>query len=279
MKQGKTLARPLTLSGVGVHSGILESITLYPAQQGITWYHKSNPSSEIVIGVDCPIAAPHATVFQSGSWVLSTIEHVMAALWALDIVAVRIEVLGNEVPILDGSSLPIVFALKNAGLVPVSQPISYITPVERISFIDGDSCVVIEPSRESSELILSYTAEFNGLGAATYEGVVRGDNFVCDLAYARTFGLIDMLPKLRAHGLARGSSLGNTLVLSRQGPLNQSRSQQEWLHHKVLDFIGDMYLLGHCLAGTVTAHKTGHAFHRKVIEHYYEMPEKWVISR
>ncbi len=276
MSQGKTVVKPVTLSGIGVHSGGLESITIHPANSGISWYHKANPSQQIIIGSDFPIKAPHATVFNSGSWVLSTIEHVMAALWALDINAARIEVKGNEVPILDGSSLPIIYALQNAGLTASVKPLSYITPITAIIFSEGDTVIAIEPT-VGLDLELSYTAEFEGLGSATYSEIITGKCFIEKIAYARTFGLIDMLPHLRAHGLARGSSLGNTLVLSAQGALNQPRSTEEWLHHKVLDFIGDMYLLGHRLVGKVTAHKTGHAFHRNVIEHYYKQPASWAV--
>lgn len=284
MVKQKTLAREISFSGIGVHSGKPSSVLLKPSlpNNGIRIENKAHNLS-FVVGTVVPLAAMHATVISYEGWNISTVEHLMAALGYLDIDNVDVVIEGEEVPILDGSSLPFAQGIESAGLVEQDAAKIYITPKMPLVFQDEEGRVIkMNPAQQKegtwdTSLHLSYTASFNHplIGTRTFHEVIDKNLFTRSIAPARTFGFLSQLPFLRKHGLSQASSLGNTVVIGDHEFLNDERIQDEWARHKMLDLLGDLALLGKRLAGTVVAEKTGHSFNRLVIEHYKNYPNEW----
>jgi len=275
----KTLKRQIKFSGIGVHSGMPSTVTLWPteANAGIVFQNAANPNQRLKIGQVVPEQAMHATVLKTEGWFVSTIEHLMAALRMLDVDNVLIELQGHEIPILDGSALPFVQGLLDVGFQEQGEPTQYMTPCETLHCADGKGRRInIEPSVNT--LSISYTAKFDHplAGGTEFSGDMTKDFFIEQIAPARTFGFLEQLPFLRQHKLAQGSSLSNTIVIGEE-LLNDLRFPDECIRHKVLDLCGDLGLLPHRLIGTVTAANTSHNFNRLVTEHFCQHPTSWRI--
>jgi len=277
----QTIKNPVTFSGIGVHSGIQSSVTVHPADEGtgIVFRHATAPKT-MKVGTIVPVDAMHATVLKHEDWFISTVEHLLAAIWVLGIDNAVLEIRGNEIPILDGSALPFMQGLTDAGLVAQGLSKAWLTPKQTLTFADAHGrSLVIEPSLQNThDLNVSYTTTFAHplAGNGVWKGLITPEVFYTDLAPARTFGFLDQLPFLRHHKLAQGTSLGNTVVIGEE-LLNDMRMPDECVRHKVLDLIGDLSLLGTGLLGSIVAQKTSHNFNRLVIEHFIKHPEEWVV--
>lgn len=281
--QQKTLKHTLTFTGIGVHSGRQSTLILHPAapNTGMIFVNAAKTTQRFRVGTLVPEPAPHATVFCHQGWVVSTVEHVMAALAALGVTNVELELAGNEVPILDGSALLFAQALQDDGLQVQDAPALFLTPRERLYLEDGHGrSITIDPApATSTELTVDYSADFQHplVGGMTFQGAITPAFFMHELAPARTFGFLEQLPLLRKHNLALGSSLGNTVVFGDEA-MNDMRLPSECIRHKVLDLLGDLSLLGTQLVGQVRAHKTSHNFNRLVVQHYVQYPDLWQLS-
>jgi len=284
MKQKqKTLKKEVSFKGIGVHSGQPATVVLRPRtyDQGIFIINSAIPDEVLQVGTIVPEVAMHATVLKHPRWMISTVEHLMAAVSVMGIDNIEVWVEGPEIPIFDGSALPFVQGIIEMGLQEQEAPKRWITPVDVLTLKDQHGRWIEITPTESSPMPLTfdYVGEFKHplIGKESLQGAVTIDYFVQELAPARTFGFIDQLPYLRGHGLAQGTSLGNTVVLGQEELLNEMRVADECIKHKVLDLIGDLALLGKPLAGHVRAYKTGHSFNRLVIEHYLQNPLMWRV--
>ena len=283
----KTVSGEVSFSGIGVHSGESVSLVVRPnySGSGIMFLNDAFAEEAIRIGTVVPENAMHATVIKQQHWYVSTIEHLMAAFHVMGVTQVCVHMFAPEVPILDGSALPFVHGLLEVGLQDLPENMCYLTPREIITFSDDQGRLLeISPAGvavagRDHGLYIDYTADFSSplLGAASFVGQITLEVFMRDIAPARTFGFLEQLPFLRKHGLARGSSLGNSVVISNDEFLNERRFPDECVRHKVLDLLGDLALLGKPLAGCVRAIKTGHNFNRLVVEHYLKNPDQWEI--
>ncbi len=289
----KTVKADVFFHGIGVHSGIPVSLVVKPNLfgSGILFQNENFPDEIIHIGSMTPENAMHATVIKQERWFVSTIEHLMATFHALGITQACVHVstgtsMGFEVPILDGSALPFVQGLLEEGLQELSEDLRFLTPREKLTFSDAQGrlleifpAVEVDNGLRDCGLLVDYTADFSNplLGTSHFAGYITPEVFARDIAPARTFGFLEQLPLLRQHGLARGSSLGNTVVIGNDEFLNERRFSDECVRHKVLDLLGDLALLGKPLAGKVRAVKTGHNFNRLVTEHYLKSPAAWEI--
>jgi UDP-3-O-[3-hydroxymyristoyl] N-acetylglucosamine deacetylase len=290
MKQ-KTIGREICFQGVGVHSGASSRVNLKPAQDnfGIVFSNKLFPDIKIELGKIIPEQAMHASVLKKSKFLISTTEHLMAAIVALGIDNLEIEIEGFEVPILDGSAIGFTQEILQMGLVDQNSEKTFLTPVQDLEFKDQDGRILIinpaklcMPSKAyDNNFYFDYTADFNHplLGQSAISGILSTDFFVKEIAPARTFGFLDQLPFLRRHGLAKGTSLGNTVVIGEEEFLNVPRFENEFVRHKLLDLIGDLALLGKNIAGTIKAQKTGHNFNRLIIQHYVENPTLWKLIK
>jgi len=278
----RTLKGEVVFEGIGVHSGEISRLVLKPsdANQGIIISRAGAPQCRIEVGKVIPEEAMYATVIRQNGWKFSTIEHVMAAIGMLNIDNVIIELKGGEFPILDGSSLPFAEKIMKIGMTELDAQKEYITPRETVIFTDekGDRRIEIEPA-EDTNLYIDYEATFDSpvLGSSSMKCLVSEDTFLKEIAPARTFGFLKQLPFMQKHGLAKGASLENTIVIGESGFINKRRFDDECVRHKVLDLLGDLTLLGKRLAGKVKARKTGHAFNRLIIEHFINNQNAWRV--
>lgn len=281
----QTLRKDLLFQGIGVHTGAPSSLHLYPAceNQGIKFINAQDPEQIILIGKVVPESAMHATVVRNGNWILSTVEHLLAALMMMQVDNVDIVVSGAEIPILDGSSFPFVQGILDVGLEKQNSCKQFLTPKKNLEFCDDKGRFIrIDPLQvdaNSSGLCIDYNADFVHClnGSPILQGVVDQDFFIKEIAPARTFGFLEQLPFLRHHNLAQGTSLGNSVVIGHNELMNDMRLPDECVRHKFLDLIGDLSLLGKMLVGSVKAHKTSHNFNRLVVEHFIKNPDQWLV--
>lgn len=284
MKQyQQTIKKPCTFKGIGVHSGSYVEVELLPASAGtgLVFISAISGAEPIKIGSIVPEKAMHATVLKSKTWAISTVEHLMAALMWCGIDNGYLRVVGGEIPIFDGSALPFVQAFQEIGVVEQPMHRLKMRPRERLEFADDQGrSIVVEPwSQDQEDFQIEYQALFDHplVGHSTIAHRITSDFFIQELAPARTFGFINQLPRLRAYNLARGTSLGNTVVFSDNECLSSMRYADECVRHKLLDLIGDLALLGHPIVAKMCAKKTGHSFNRMIIEDYIARPERWEL--
>ncbi|MFH1643966.1 MAG: UDP-3-O-acyl-N-acetylglucosamine deacetylase [bacterium] len=285
MIKQKTIKKEVSFYGIGVHSGNPVSVKVKPAyiDSGIIIKNKNFPNDDIKLGTIIPEIAMHATVIKNSKYFISTIEHLISAIIWLEIDNVIIETQDPEIPILDGSALPFVQGLIDAQVIEQESDVKFLTPIQNLQFKDeNDRLIEIIPAKKDglgnfdNSLYIEYQMNFNHylVGDSKIEAKITPEFFEKNIAPARTFGFLNQLPELKKYGLAKGTSLGNTVVVG-DDLLNDQRFDNEFAKHKLLDFLGDIGLLGKRLAGKVKAVKTGHSFNRLVVEHYIKNPDKW----
>jgi UDP-3-O-[3-hydroxymyristoyl] N-acetylglucosamine deacetylase len=250
---------------VGLHTGARVEIVLRPAapNDGIV-FHRVDLERPVSIPADALHVGEtrlSSTLKHDGA-AISTVEHMMSALAGLGIDNIHIDVAGPEIPIMDGSAGPFVFLLQSAGIVEQDAPKRYLRIVDTVEVRDGDKWARFEPFNGFK---LDFTVDFPHpmFGSENRHVVIdfAEHSYVKEVARARTFGFMQDLEALREAGLGLGGSLQNAVVLDETRVLNSEglRYDNEFVKHKVLDAIGDLYLLGHPLIGQYTAFKPGHA--------------------
>jgi UDP-3-O-[3-hydroxymyristoyl] N-acetylglucosamine deacetylase len=278
-----TLAGPAVCAGVGVHSGRRARLAIRPAapNTGIVFVRSDLNEADNRIRV-----APHAVartqlnteIANSSGVSLSTIEHLMAAFAALDVDNAIIEVDGPEVPIMDGSALPFVQLLDRAGRKTQDAPRAYIEVLETVEVTEGVKYAAIHPcDRFEIDVEINFTSA--AIGRQRVELAVTERSFRDEMAAARTFGFVQEVEALRQAGLARGGSLENAIVLDGDAILNPEglRMKDEFVRHKALDAIGDLYVLGAPLLGRFESRYGGHALNNKLVRALAERRDAWVL--
>jgi len=277
----QTLARAVSVTGVGLHSGREIAMRLLPAAAGTGVQFVRTDAGAEAIPATLEFAGPsfYATVIRRGELTVSTIEHLMAALYALQVDDLRVELNGPEVPILDGSSKPFVDLVLQAGRVEQRMARQYITLTRPVVLTHEDKRIAAYPCREYR---VTYAIEFDHprLGYQELTASLWGDSaFAEKLAPARTFTFVDEVERLRANGLALGGSLDNAVVLGEQGPLNGTlRFDDEFVRHKMLDLTGDLSLLGRPLRAHVVAFRAGHDLHARLARRIWGSKESWYLA-
>lgn len=267
----KTLKTSIGCTGVGLHSGARVSMTLRPAApgQGIVFVRtdlhgkaaRIPASWQNVIDTRMCTALGNADGGRVG-----TVEHLMAALYGCDIDNVTVELDGPEVPVMDGSAAPFVFLIECAGIVDQAA-VRRVIEVRREVVVEEDDCrIAIAPA---ARFEIDFEIDFDGTAIARQACRVdlQAGAFKADLARARTFGFVQDIDKLQAAGLARGGSLENAVVISGNRILNGDglRYEDEFVRHKMLDCVGDLYLAGAPILGRVTASRTGHRHNNRLL--------------
>ncbi len=240
-----------------MHSGQPVNMTMSPSAvgTGIRFFRTDLGGVEIPAGVDHCGIANRATILTLGGTKISTPEHLMAALTALQLSNVRVDIDREEVPILDGSALPFVQAILGAGIV--DQGVAMDPLVVRAPMVvgDADRWVMVCPSLVPTyTYILDLSPSFVGTQVVTF----RLDQFEVEIAPARTFGFLSEVEKLRSKGLAKGADLANAVVIGATDYVNDRRFPDELARHKVLDMIGDLGLVGRPILGHFVGFKSGH---------------------
>lgn len=276
VRHPQTLARAVTVEGIGLHSGRPCRVTVHPTDRptGLAFHHV--PSR-----VDIPARADLtgdlrlATTLVKDGVRLQTVEHLLSALSGLDIHHARIETDGEELPILDGSAAPWVEALDAAGFKSLRGPRRWIQVLRTVEVRDGSRWIRISPH---AGLRIRYTIDFShpAIGRQTREMTLTPDKFRREVGRARTFCLEQEVTQMRAMGLALGGSLDNALVFGPRGPLNEVlRYEDEAVRHKILDLVGDLALLGAPVHGFVEVHAGGHALHIALAKALLADPSAW----
>jgi UDP-3-O-[3-hydroxymyristoyl] N-acetylglucosamine deacetylase len=256
-------------------------MTLRPAEpgSGITFHRTDVAGSEPI-----PADWQHVTETRMCTTVgcdrvaVATIEHLMAALAGCEIDNARIEINGGEVPVMDGSAEPFVFLIECAGVVAQDAPRRAIRVLKPVTVQDGPRSASLSPADEFS---VSFAIEFDSPAVARQECEFRLVNgtFKSEICRARTFGFLDELDEMLAAGLARGGSLDNAVVVSGDRILNEGglRYANEFVRHKVLDSIGDLYLAGAPIIGHFHGHQSGHALNNRLLRALFDDPTAWTF--
>lgn len=276
-----TLRTPITVTGIGLHTGQPVNARLLPAaaDEGIVFVRVDVTGKDNVIPArwDCVVDTRLCTVIGNKDNVtVGTIEHLMAALRGCGIDNVRVEIDAPEVPIMDGSSAPFVAAIENAGKTVLSSPRRAIRVLKEVVFVDGDKETRLTPAASPS---FSGQIDYNhpDIGTQRYTLRMVNGNFNHDIADCRTFGFLKDVEALRAAGLARGGSLDNAIVLDDNGIMNEEglRCADEFIRHKILDAVGDLYLAGGPILGAYDGLRAGHMMNNKLLRALFADPTAW----
>ena len=281
MIKQRTLKNPVRATGVGLHSGekIYLAVLPAPVDTGIVFRR-----TDVTPMVDIPATAQSvgettlsSTIVKDGVKV-STVEHLMSALAGLGIDNAIVELDAAEVPIMDGSAGPFVFLLQSAGLIEQEAAKKYIRIKRPISVSDGDKTAAFLPF-EGFKITFSIDFDHPVFEHQVKEATVdfSSTSFVHEVAQARTFGFMRDIEYLRSQNLALGGSVDNAIVVDDDRILNEGglRFEDEFVKHKILDAIGDLYLVGHSLIGEFIAHKSGHALNNQLVRKLLSERDAW----
>lgn len=267
----RTLKNSIRATGVGLHTGekVFLSLNPAPAGTGIVFRRVDlDPVVEVPARPENVSDTRLSTTLEKDGVRISTVEHLMSAFAGLGIDNVYVELSAPEVPIMDGSAGPFVFLLQSAGVLEQSVPRKYIRIRKPLVVRDQDKWVRLEPFNGFK---VTFKIDFDHpiMQNSVQEAVVdfSSTSFVKEVSRARTFGFMEELEALRNVGLARGGSFDNAVVMDSFHILNNDglRYEDEFVKHKVLDAIGDLYLLGHTLIGAFSAYKSGHALNNRIL--------------
>ena len=263
MRNQTTLARPVRVAGTGLHTGRRVTATLRPAGEdsGIAFY-RSDTGTLVPALAEEAGRLEYATSLGAAGEEIGTVEHLLSALAGLGVDNLLVEVDGPEIPVLDGSALPWVEAVRGAGLVRQGARIEPYRPDRTIGVDAGHGKrIEIRPSRD---LRITYSIDFPhaAIGQQSITLVLSPDTYATHLAPARTFGFLSEYEFLKSRGLARGASPENCIVVGEDRVENGTlRFPDEFVRHKALDLVGDLALVGCPVLGHVVAHRAGHALH------------------
>jgi UDP-3-O-[3-hydroxymyristoyl] N-acetylglucosamine deacetylase len=279
MLKQRTLKNTIKTTGVGLHTGARVEIVLRPAapDTGIV-FHRVDLEQPVSLPADAGNVGDtrlSSTLKREGASI-STVEHLMSALAGLGIDNLHVDVAGPEIPIMDGSAGPFVFLLQSAGIIEQEPPKRYLRILLPVEVRDGDKWARFDPFNGFK---LDFTIDFPHpmFGSENRSVVIdfAEHSYVKEVARARTFGFMQEVEAMRAAGLGLGGSLQNAIVLDEYRVLNSEglRYDNEFVKHKVLDAIGDLYLLGHPMIGQYTAFKSGHGLNNALARALKARPE------
>ena len=272
-----TIQRSVETSGIGLHTAVPSRLRLVPApaDTGIVFRRVDLDNFEIEAHGRNVARVSYATSLMKKGVLLSTTEHLLAALYACGVDNIYLDIDAIEVPILDGSSQPFIELLHQAGIRRLRRKRRYLKVLRPLEFADGDRRMAIYPCDEF-RVHCHVDYAHPSIGRQEIEMTVSRETFSERLARARTFGFLEELERMRAVDLIRGGSLENAIVLTRDGILNgELRYPDEFGRHKTLDLIGDLALVGRPLLARVVAHKAGHAVHTQLVSRLLADPSLW----
>jgi len=277
----RTLKNVIRATGVGLHTGEKVYLTLRPAapDSGIIFRRV-----ELYVPLEIPAIPENVgdttlstTLIKDGVRI-STVEHLLSAMAGLGIDNAYVDLNAAEVPIMDGSAGPFVFLIQSAGIEEQNAPKRFIRIKKQVRVEDGDKWVNFEPF---DGFKVAFTIDFDHPAFKEGSQVAEVDfsttSFVREVSRARTFGFMNQIEQLRANNLALGGSLDNAVVVDDYRVLNEDglRYVDEFVKHKILDSIGDLYLLGHSLIGAFSGHKSGHALNNELLRALLAQEDAW----
>lgn len=267
----KTLKQPVEISGVGLHSGNTVTMRLLPAKinSGVVFVRDDlNPPQRFAASAELVTDTRLCTVMQSGEAKVATVEHIMSALAGLGVDNVEIHLDAAEVPIVDGSSAPFVYLLQSAGLVSQDAAKRFMVIKHEVEVRDGDKWAKFVPFDRGFKLDFSIDFAHPAIRKSNNSAslTLTPQHYIQAISRARTFGFLRDIEFLRQNNLALGGSLDNAVVLDEYRVLNDKglRYDDEFVRHKVLDAIGDLYLESHAIIGHYIGYKSGHALNNQL---------------
>lgn len=281
MLHQRTLGKTISAAGVGLHSGERVEITLRPASEnsGIRFRRVDcDPAQEIKAHANNVTDTRLGTTISQNNVSVMTVEHLLAAFAGLGIDNACIDIHGPEVPIMDGSAASFILLVELAGIIEQSAPKKFLRIKKNVKVEEGDKFAEFKPFNGYR---LSFKIEFehpmiqHKLTEFSFDFSTL--TFLNEISRARTFGFLKEIETLRANNLALGGSLDNAIVLDDYRILNQDglRFEDELVRHKILDAIGDLYLMGHILVGEFNGYKSGHELNNKLIRKLYADESAW----
>lgn len=280
MIKQKTLAKTIETAGTGLHTGVAVNLTLKPAppNTGYVFVRTDLDNFEIPASVEHISHCSYATTLMRKGVMLSTTEHLLAALRGAGVDNCFVAVDNIEMPIMDGSSEVFIELIENAGLVEQDAPRRFLQVRETVEVEQGNRRMSIEPAEKYEiECLIDFPHPF--IGRQTYDFVLSNGSFMHEISRARTFGFTREIEMLRKANLALGGSLENAIVLSDNGMLNETplRFQNEFVRHKILDIVGDFALLGMPFRGKIRAERSGHSVHAALMSKLLKTRSAWEI--
>lgn len=281
MIRQRTLRNAIKATGVGLHTGEKVYLTLWPApiNAGIVFRRVDlDPVVEIPARAENVRETTLSTTLIANGEKVSTVEHLLAAMAGLGIDNAFVDVSASEVPIMDGSAAPFVFLIQSAGIEEQNAAKKFIRIKRPVTVEDGDKIASFLPF---DGFKVSFSIDFDHPvfreRSPHAEIDFSSTSFVKEVSRARTFGFMHEIEYLRSQGLARGGSVDNAIVVDEYRILNQDglRYDDEFVKHKILDAIGDLYLLGYGVIGEYRAHKSGHALNNAVVRALIAQPDAW----
>ncbi len=271
MLRQRTLKNSIQATGIGLHSGRKVYMTIRPAAEntGIVFRRLDlEPPVDVLADADSVGDTTLGTSLVQGETCVATVEHLMAALAGLGIDNAYVDLSAPEVPIMDGSAAPFVFLLQSGGIAEQSAPKRFIRIKRKVRVEDGDKWAEFRPY-SGYKVNLSIDFEHPVFKKHTQSASINFStmSFIKELSRARTFGFLRDIEALRARNLTLGGTMDNAVVLDDYRVLNEDglRYEDEFVKHKILDAIGDLYLLGHSLLGEFTGYKSGHGLNNKLL--------------
>ena len=278
----KTLKKNITLKGVGLHTGLEANLVIKPAEPntGIVFKRIDIKDNNIIIPnlFNVSSAIFCTTISNENDVSVSTIEHLMGALYGMGIDNALIEIDNQEVPIFDGSAKIFINAINEVGIKNSSVPIKIIKIEKRIEFNDGRKTITIEPSKVS--LDIDFELKYDNKLIGTQRNVIKVyESDLTDIYNSRTFCLYEDVAKLKEMGLAKGGSLDNAIVIKDDKIVNKEglRNKKEFVNHKILDCMGDIYLSGFKIIGKIICSQGGHKLTNQLLRKVFENKENFSL--
>jgi UDP-3-O-[3-hydroxymyristoyl] N-acetylglucosamine deacetylase len=275
----RTLKSSIYCTGIGLHSGKTVNMKLSPASAGtgVVFIRTDMDNAEILAKAENTAATSYATTLSRNGASVRTVEHLLAAFAGLSIDNARVEIDADEVPIMDGSALPFIRLIAEAGIQTLDMLQPMLKVIKPIFVREGNKQLAIWPSETPS---ISYFIDFNHpmLKEQSLHYQPSEETFLREVSNARTFGFLSDVKTLQANGLAKGASLDNAVALGEDSVLNKDglRYQDEFVRHKILDLIGDLSLAGMPIIGHIVAHKSGHGLNAQMVEKLLGSPQNWI---
>ena len=281
-----TIQNPISCYGIGVHSGSITQLTLKPAAKNTRIIFVRTDVREEINFIEASYLNVSDTTMSTNirnanNIQVSTIEHLMAAIWGCGIDNMIVEVDGPEIPVMDGSSRPFVFMIECSGRKFQNAPKKYLKILKEINTINKDCEIICTPSESFQiDLTIDFLSKAIGRQNILFS---NSASFNEEIADARTFGFVHELDYLKSKGLAKGASLDNAIGIDQDTVMNHDglRHKDEFVRHKLLDMLGDLYTTSSNFVGSFYAHKTGHSLNNQFLRQLFSDPYaySWVSSK
>lgn len=281
MIKQKTISKAIETGGIGLHTGVSVNLKLKPAPEntGYIFVRTDLDNFEIPASAEYISHCSYATTLLRKGVILSTTEHLLAALRGAGVDNCFLEIDNLEIPIMDGSSENFLELIEQSGVVEQNAPRHFLKIKEKVEFEQGDRKMSVEPC-ENYEIQCSIDFPHPFINRQTFNFTLTNGSFGREIASARTFGFTHEIEMLRKANLTLGGSLENAIVLTPDGMLNENplRFENEFVRHKILDIVGDFALLGMPILGRIKAEKSGHSVHASLMSKLLKNEKAWEIT-